>query len=97
MPLRSILFALIFLFASLTPVLADDSTTPRVHIVVAGDTLSAVGEQYGVTVDELLAANGLDNPNLIYIGQTLVIPGADAPPPLPVNLRGFLQFDHSTW
>ncbi len=85
MPLRSFLFALLFLFVSLTPALADDSPTPRVHTVAAGDTLSAVSQQYGVTVDELMAANGLDDPNLIYVGQRLTIPGAEAPP--PVNLQ----------
>jgi hypothetical protein len=40
-------------------------------------------------VEELISANGLDDPNLIQAGQELVIPGADLPtpavppPPLP--------------
>jgi LysM repeat protein len=29
---------------------------------------------YGVTMDELAQANGLDNPNAISVGQALVIP-----------------------
>ena len=73
---RSLLLASLILLASLTPVLADDNPTPRTHIVAAGDTLLAISQQYGVSVDELMAANGLDNPNLIYIGQRLTIPGA---------------------
>ena len=93
MSIRSILFAFLFLFTSLTPVLADDSPTPRVHTVVAGDTLSAISQQYGVGVEELLAANGLDDPNLIYVGQQLTIPGADATPVVPVNLRASYNYD----
>jgi murein DD-endopeptidase MepM/ murein hydrolase activator NlpD len=76
MPFRSLLLAIFLLFVSLTPALADDNPTPRTHIVVAGDTLLAISQQYGASVDEIMAANGLDNPNLIYIGQRLAIPVA---------------------
>jgi putative chitinase len=30
--------------------------------------------RYGVTVDALAAANGISNPNQIYVGQKLIIP-----------------------
>ena len=92
MPFRSFLFAIFLLFASLTPVLADDGPTPPIHTVAAGDTLSAISQQYGVTVDELMAANGLDDPNLIYIGQQLTIPGAEAPQVIPVNLQASYNY-----
>ena len=82
MPFRSLLLAAFILFISLTPVLADDPT-PRTHIVAAGDTLLAISRQYDVSVDELMAANGLDDPNLIYIGQRLSIPGAEETPETP--------------
>jgi murein DD-endopeptidase MepM/ murein hydrolase activator NlpD len=42
--------------------------------VKSGDTLSLIALRYGVSVDELVQANGLANPDMIYIGQTLVIP-----------------------
>lgn len=44
------------------------------HTVRAGETLSGIALRYGVSVDELIAANGLNNPNLIYVGQELIIP-----------------------
>ena len=42
--------------------------------MVAGDTLSAIAAHYGVTADAIVAANGIQNPNLIYTGQRLSIP-----------------------
>ena len=44
--------------------------------MVQGDTLWAIGERYGVTLRELLAANpAIRNPNLIHPGDKVVIPG----------------------
>ena len=45
------------------------------YIVQEGDTLSAIAELHGITVDELMQANGL-NETTIFVGQTLLIPGA---------------------
>ncbi|PYI53053.1 3D domain-containing protein [Paenibacillus flagellatus] len=39
-----------------------------------GDTLYKISKAFGITMDELLAANALDNPNRLQIGQTLDIP-----------------------
>lgn len=44
------------------------------HVVTSGDTLNSIARQYGVTVEALQQANGITNPNFIYIGQELVIP-----------------------
>ena len=49
--------------------------------VQRGDTLSAIARRYGITVKELVEANDIPNPNLIYPGQKLVIPGYMTPPP----------------
>jgi LysM repeat protein len=49
------------------------------HVVKAGETLAQIAWRYGVSVDALAAANNLWNPNLIYVGQCLVIPGGGAP------------------
>ncbi len=46
----------------------------KIHVVQQGETLSAIARAYGVTVEEIAQANGLDNPNAIFVGQTLVIP-----------------------
>ncbi len=55
----------------------------RVHIVARGQTLFSIALRYNVTVGELMRANNLRNPNLIYPGQRLVIPGVPAPTALP--------------
>ena len=43
--------------------------------VAPGDTLSDIAARAGLSVGELAAANGIDNPNMIRAGQTLSVPG----------------------
>ena len=40
-------------------------------VVEYGDTLSSIAVQFGTTVEHLVLANGISNPNLIYAGQVL--------------------------
>lgn len=44
-----------------------------IYRVKQGDTLSAIAERFGATVSSLVYINGIHNPNLIYVGQTLFI------------------------
>jgi LysM repeat protein len=44
------------------------------HVVKAGETLSHIARYYGVTINALKHANGLDNANYVYVGQHLHIP-----------------------
>lgn len=44
------------------------------HVVQAGENIFRIGLRYNVTVTRLAAANNLRNPNLIFVGQVLVIP-----------------------
>lgn len=46
-----------------------------VHTVVAGQNLFRISLQYNTTVDALAAANGIVNPNMIFVGQQITIPG----------------------
>ena len=46
----------------------------KTYTVVAGDTLSAIAERFGTTVEVLCQLNDIDNPNLIYVGQVLNLP-----------------------
>ena len=46
-----------------------------VYYVQAGDTLSAIASKFGKTVNSLASANNISNPNIIYVGQKLVISG----------------------
>ena len=47
---------------------------PTVHIVKAGDTLGIISNLYSVPMDDIIAANSLANPNILSVGQELVIP-----------------------
>jgi len=53
------------------------------HVVQRGETLSVIAQRYGVTWQQIAAANGIVNANTIYAGQTLTIPGAAAGAPAP--------------
>jgi LysM repeat protein len=44
------------------------------YTVAAGDNLSRIAANYGISVDLLLQANGIQNPNIIYVGQQLILP-----------------------
>ena len=46
----------------------------RTYVVQLGDTLFAIALRYGTTVWAIVLANNIPNPNLIYVGQVLVIP-----------------------
>ena len=59
--------------ATLTP---TPSPTPVVHVVAQGNTLLGIALEYGVSVDALVQANGLDVNEYLSIGQILVIPVA---------------------
>ena len=41
------------------------------YVVQSGDTLSGIAAELGTTVEDLAAANGIANPDLVYAGQTL--------------------------
>ncbi|MFN8371505.1 MAG: LysM peptidoglycan-binding domain-containing protein [Anaerolineae bacterium] len=45
-----------------------------IHVVQAGDTLVRIARQYDVTVQAIVTANNLANPNLLAVGQELIIP-----------------------
>ncbi len=54
--------------------------TSGTYVVRTGDTLYRIAIANGTTVAELVAANNLPNPNTIYAGQVLTIPGSQPAP-----------------
>jgi LysM repeat protein len=77
---------------ALTPL---PTPTPFTHTIVKGDTLSAIAFRYGVSLEELQAANPGVDPGFLVVGQALIIPieGVTAseillPTPIPVAWAG---------
>ena len=47
---------------------------PAPYVVKLGDTLSIIAVEYGVSINDLMAANDLSDPDSIFAGQELRIP-----------------------
>jgi hypothetical protein len=67
--------------ASTEQVTAEPELTPvpvptsQVYVVVKGDVMSKIAKKFGVTLEELMAANPqIKNPNSIQIGDEITIP-----------------------
>ena len=60
--------------------------TPRLeeetYVVRPNDSLGVIAQRYGVALNSLIEANELTNPNLLEVGQVLIIPAAE---PLPTG------------
>jgi LysM repeat protein len=44
------------------------------HTVAPGETLFSIAQQYGTSAEALAGANGLSNPNQLFVGQVLYLP-----------------------
>jgi len=90
------------LLDSVTPTV---TSTPFSHVVQKGDTLQAIAFDFGVSVEALQSANGIENPQFLQVGQRLVIPVAEAtdqttlgqllptPTPHPIQIQGFAFYE----
>lgn len=59
------------------PILPSPVSPPpgsRLHMVKPGENLYQIAQVYGVSVEAVIAINGITTPNRILVGQTLVIP-----------------------
>ena len=75
------LVALGAIFAPHAAAAPDNSS--GIYVVRSGDTLNSIAARFGVSPSALIRANGISNPNRIYVGQRLVISGSAAPAPQP--------------
>lgn len=80
-----VLVAMVVLLGGLppAPAAAAPSADQTVYVVRSGDTLGSIAARFGVSVSAIARANNITNPNRIYVGQRLVIPGVSAPPSVP--------------
>lgn len=58
------------------------------HTIKSGETLYSISRDYRVSLAQLLAANpSISNQNIIYVGQTLNIPGLPNPETIPYRIN----------
>jgi murein DD-endopeptidase MepM/ murein hydrolase activator NlpD len=72
---RSIL-ALLLLALAVVPAAAQEPEGVR-YIVQPGDTLSSISLRFNVSVNDIIQASGISNPNALNVGDILIIPGID--------------------
>lgn len=60
-----------------TPTPTPTAAVSQTHVVEAGDTLGAIAARYGVTVEAIVEANDLSDPDVLAIGDELVIPAPE--------------------
>ncbi len=53
---------------------ADPAPASSTYTVVAGDTLSKISKMHNVSIRSIVDANGISNPNMLRVGQKLIIP-----------------------
>ena len=58
-----------------TPPEAMPTVPPVTYTVKPGDTLSGIADLFGVTVDDIVRANNIADPNALQVGDVLTIPG----------------------
>lgn len=81
-----------------TPIPEAPTATPEsdgqqeVYIVQGGDSLVAIAARYNVSIDEIVQANNLSNPDFVFSGQRLIIPvsrpAGSGPTPTPSVILG---------
>jgi LysM repeat protein len=64
------------------PVSSPNQAEPIQHTVQAGDTLGGIAQTYDVSIEDLMAVNGIADPNLLRVGQVLIIPSGPLPAPI---------------
>lgn len=71
-------------------VMPTPATSNKVYQVQPGDTLNSIARRHGLSISKLIKANGINNPNLIKVNQSLVIPTTSlaAHPSMPKVLTG---------
>ncbi len=86
------LFSAFLLLLLLITIVSNSAFGQTAYTIRTGDTLFSISRQFGVSMQAIAAANNIVNPNLIYAGQTIIIPdgsdtgspgGPTSPPPAP--------------
>ena len=62
------------------------SPTFALYVVQQGDNLKKIAQDNGTSLEALIVANGIDNPDYLRVGQSLMIPPPDVTPSAPGRL-----------
>jgi LysM repeat protein len=67
---------------STTPVADTPAPQPQhtIYLIRSGDTVTSIAAAFGVSIQAVLDANGVNRSSIIYAGRTLNIPGATTVP-----------------
>ncbi|NLF51495.1 MAG: peptidoglycan DD-metalloendopeptidase family protein [Leptolinea sp.] len=77
-PLFVIIFLSFLLFRfSISPVFAQDIQVGPTYTIQPGDTLGVIASKFGVSIDDIITINNIENPNILAAGQQIVIPGLE--------------------
>ena len=60
--------------ASATPPDEGTGAGGQTYLIESGDTLSSIAQRFDTTVDALVEANNIEDPDLIVVGSELTIP-----------------------
>lgn len=74
-----------------SPVVTAPPSGTAIYQVGRGDTLASISARFNTTVGAIVQLNGITNPNLIFVGQRLLVPSTGLPDqiaPAPVNPVG---------
>jgi len=71
--LAAFALALVVATATLLPASATAHAEATTYVVQPGDTLSSIARSHGTTVRSLVELNRISNPNLIRVGQQLIL------------------------
>ena len=80
---------------------SGQASPQNTYYVQAGDTLSGIAAKFGTTVSSLVNLNHIANPNVIYVGQKIIIAGGGQSNAYTVKsgdtLSGIAQQFGTTW
>ena len=78
-PLFTILMMVIMVGITANPGVAMNAQQAAgpTYVVQDGDTLNEIAIRFGVSTDEIMAANAITDPNSLFIGQSIIIPGLE--------------------
>jgi LysM repeat protein len=87
LPIVSLITVLVLL-VGVVPASAAPQKGYIVHVVHRGETLYSISRRYGVNMWTIARANGITNPNRIYVGQRLTIPSGRPAGTIHIVQRG---------